>query len=157
MILGGHAPQKRRSWCHFPGFYGAKSVRSRNSTSCLEVDLTGSRFPIETRGLSRPNQDFRIETCHTRTMHIARLARHLDQLERRIECKALGSMNECPLLGSCKGSVDVRLWVRSDVGSFCELQCVFHINTKVAHRALNLGMPQQDLNRPQVARRFVDE
>src|SRR5438132_10259868 len=46
---------------------------------------------------------------------------------------------------------------RSDVDLFRDGESVIDLNAEVAHRALDLLVPQQKLHRPQVARAAVDE
>ena len=43
-----------------------------------------------------------------------------------------------------------------DLRFLCERQGVFDVDTEVADRALDLGMPEQDLYGAQVARLLVD-
>jgi hypothetical protein len=49
-----------------------------------------------------------------------------------------GRVRECPLVG---------LMIGSDLRPLCQFQCVFDINAKVADRALNLRMTEQDSHR----------
>src|ERR1043166_6737233 len=46
---------------------------------------------------------------------------------------------------------------KSDLRSLRQFEGVFHVNAEVADGALDLGMPEQDLNGAQVARRLVDD
>jgi hypothetical protein len=52
-------------------------------------------------------------------------------------------MNERPVLGSTKAALNVGLWVCSDFGTLRQLQSVFNVNAKVAHRALDLGVTRR--------------
>lgn len=45
----------------------------------------------------------------------------------------------------------------SDVDLLCYCKRVVHFNAEVAHGALDLGVPQQKLNGPQVAGTAVDQ
>jgi hypothetical protein len=66
-------------------------------------------------------------------------------------------MNEWLKLGRARRGVSVRNWVRSDLGAFGQFQSVLHVNAQVAHRAVDLGMAEKDLNGAEVASRLVDD
>ena len=66
-------------------------------------------------------------------------------------------MNE-RLNGECRDCfANVAFWVRSDLSAFGQLKRVLHINAEVAHRAVDLGMSEKDLNGAETARRLVDD
>jgi len=67
------------------------------------------------------------------------------------------NVNERPKLGGEKGRLSVWKWVRSDLGAFGQFQSVLHVNAQVAHRAVDLGMAEKDLNSAEVASRLVDD
>jgi hypothetical protein len=66
-------------------------------------------------------------------------------------------MNEGPKLGSGNYPVNVHNWVLSDLGAFGQFQSVLHVNAQVAHRAVDLGMAEKDLNSAEVTSRLVDD
>ena len=45
----------------------------------------------------------------------------------------------------------------SDLGSFCQFEGILHINPKVAHRAVNFCVTEQNLDCSEIARRLVDD
>ena len=47
--------------------------------------------------------------------------------------------------------------LKSDVDLFCYCQGIIDLDAKVPNRALDFGMPKQELNGPQVASTTVDE
>jgi hypothetical protein len=46
---------------------------------------------------------------------------------------------------------------RSDFRRLGEFEAVFHFDTEVPYRVLNLCVAEQDLNRPEIARGFVND
>ena len=46
---------------------------------------------------------------------------------------------------------------QSDLGLFGQGECVLYVDTKVANSVLNLRVTKQDLNRTDVASRFVND
>ena len=50
-----------------------------------------------------------------------------------------------------------RLLVRSHLSAFSQLQGILYVNAQVAHRAVDLGMAEKDLNGAEVARRLVND
>lgn len=66
-------------------------------------------------------------------------------------------MNKCPELGSGDGRLNVRVWVGSDLGAFGKFKSILHVDAQVAHRAVNLGMAEEDLNGAEIASRLVDD
>ena len=67
------------------------------------------------------------------------------------------AMNEWRKLGRGEKARSDRMWVRSDLGAFGQFQSVLHVNAQVAHRAVDLGMAEKDLNGAEVASRLVDD
>lgn len=55
------------------------------------------------------------------------------------------------------GILDDQTWVHSDLGSLREFEGVLHVHAKIAHRALDLGVAEQDLNGAEIACCFVDD
>jgi hypothetical protein len=66
-------------------------------------------------------------------------------------------MNECFKLWSGEGRANFRVWVHSDLGAFGQFQSVLYVNAQVAHRAVDLGMAEENLNGAEVASRLVDD
>ena len=66
-------------------------------------------------------------------------------------------INERPESVSREEGVNVRFWVRSDLGAFGEFQSVLHVNAQVAHRAIDLGMAEKNLNGAEVTSSLVDD
>ena len=67
------------------------------------------------------------------------------------------TMNGRPVLGIVEQALNVALWVSSDFSAFSQFQSVLDVNAQVAHRTVDLGVPEKDLNRAKVACRFVDD
>ena len=66
--------------------------------------------------------------------------------DERMREVANSKLNECLRLVSGEAHLNVRLWVVSDLGAFGQFQSVLHVNAQVAHRAVDLGMAEKDLN-----------
>lgn len=66
-------------------------------------------------------------------------------------------MNERPVQGSGWRLRNVDLWVCSDLSSFRQFEGIFHVDPEIAYRAVNLGVAEQDLDSPKIARRFVND
>ena len=56
-----------------------------------------------------------------------------------------------------KSAVSDRMWVRSDLSAFSQFQSVLHVNAQIAHRAVDFGMTEEDLNGAEIASRLVDD
>ena len=70
------------------------------------------------------------------------------------------NLNELPVLGWAQAVLNDRFWgwvqpVCSDLSAFGQFQSVLDVNAQVAHRAVDLGMAEKDLNGAEVASRLV--
>ena len=110
---------------------------------------THSREPPRHRGLQHSSS---AQITHT----LSRRPNFLDTAHRRQGVTLRSELNNCswPKSARCAGAFGCFCL---DLGLLGHLQRVIDLDSEVTHRALQLGVAQKELHRPEVLRPAIDE